>query len=141
MFPISLGRGITEDRTLEPDDVAGVSDLYPAPDFRAGTGTATGRVTRNGPGLIGAHGVAFNPATGALVAGFTLNTDGEFQIAGLAPGPHIRRVEPLDAADVDSFFSRPRGIDVGFAVTFHDRLYVVPTGGAGERVTIAARPR
>lgn len=141
MFPISLGRGMTQDRTLQPDDIAGVSDLYPAPDFREGTGTATGRVTRNGTGLIGAHVVAFNPATGALVAGFTLNDDGEFQIAGLAPGPHILRVEPLDDADVDSFFSRPSAIDVGFVVTFHDRLYVAPRGGSGERVTIAARPR
>ena len=141
MFPIALGPGITQDRTLQPDDVAGVSDLYPAPGFRDGTGTATGRVTRNGTGIIGAHVVAFNPVTGALVAGFTVNNDGEFQIAGLAPGPHILRVEPLDDADLDSFFSRPSAIDVGFAVTFHDRLYVAPKGGAGERVTIAARPR
>ena len=141
MFPISLGRGITQDRTLQPDDIAGVSDLYPAEGFRAATGTATGRVTRNGTGILGAHVVAFNPATGALVAGFTLNNDGEFQIAGLAPGPHILRVEPLDDADVDSFFSRPSAIDAGFPVTFHDRLYVAPKGGAGERVTVSVRPR
>jgi hypothetical protein len=42
---------------------------------------------------------------------------------------------------VDSFFSRPSAIDVGFAVTFHDRLYVVPKGGAGTRAAIAVRPR
>jgi hypothetical protein len=141
MFPIALGRGITQDRTLQPDDIAGVSDLYPDADFRTSTGTAVGRVTRNGTGVIGAHVVAFNPATGALVAGFTLNNDGEFQIAGLTPGPHILRVEPLDDADLDSFFSRPSAIDVGFAVTFHDRLYVAPKGGAGNRAAIAVRPR
>ena len=141
MFPIALGRGIIEDRTLQPDDVAGVSDLYPAPGFRDSTGVAAGRVTRNGTGIVGAHVVAFNPSTGALIGGFTLNNDGEFQIAGLTPGAHILRVEPLDDADVDSFFSRPSAIDVGFAVTFHDRLYVAPRGGAGERVTIAARAR
>jgi hypothetical protein len=33
MFPISLGRGLIADRDLQPDDVAGVSDLYPAPGF------------------------------------------------------------------------------------------------------------
>jgi hypothetical protein len=141
MFPIALGRGIIEDRTLQPDDVAGVSDLYPAPGFRENSGTATGRVTRNGTGLVGAHVVAFNPGTGALVAGFTLNNDGEFQIAGLTPGPHILRVEPLDDTDVDSFFSRPSAIDVGFAVTFYDRAYVAPKGGAGARATVAVRPR
>ena len=141
MFPIALGRGITRDRQLQPDDIAGVSDLYPAAGFRAGTGVASGRVTRNGSGIVGAHVVAFNPATGVLIAGFTLNNDGEFQIAGLAPGPYLIRVEPLDDADVDSFFSRPAAIDVGFLVTFHSRLFVAPAGGAGERFTVAVRPR
>lgn len=141
MFPIALGRGITHDRRLQPDDIAGVSDLYPAPGFRDSTGVATGRVTRSGTGVVGAHVVTFNPATGALVAAFTLNNDGEFQVAGLVPGAHVVRVEPLDDADVDSFFSRPGAIDIGFLVTFHDRLYVAPQGGAGERVTVAVRPR
>jgi hypothetical protein len=141
MFPIALGRGITQDRVLQPDDIAGVSDLYPAPGFREGTGVAIGRVTRSGTGVLGAHVVTFNPATGALIAAFTLNRDGEFQIAGLASGAHVVRVEPLDDADLDSFFSRPGAIDVGFLVTFHDRLYVAPKGGAGDRVSIAVRPR
>jgi hypothetical protein len=141
MFPIALGRGMTQDRELEPDDIAGVSDLYPAAGFRQDTGVAVGRVTRGGTGVIGAHVVTFNPATGALIAAFTLNGDGEFQIAGLAPGAYVVRVEPLDDADVDSFFSRPGAIDVGFLVTFHDRVYVAPKGGAGQRVTVAVRPR
>ena len=29
-------------------------------------------MTKNGTGVLGAHVVAFNPATGKLVAGFTL---------------------------------------------------------------------
>lgn len=141
MFPIAMGRGITQDRELQPDDVAGVSDLYPAGGFRESTGVASGRITRNGTGVLGAHVVAFDPSTGALIASFTLNNDGEFQIAGLRPGPHVIRVEPIDDAAVDSFFNRPSAIDVGFLVTFHDRLYVAPKGGAGERVTVAVRPR
>jgi hypothetical protein len=141
MFPIALGRGITHDRVLEPDDIAGVSDTYPAAGFRSSTGVAAGRVSRNGRGIIGAHVVTFNPATGALIAGFTLNNDGEFQIAGLQPGAHVIRVEPLDDADVESFFSRPSAVDLGFLVTFYDRLYVAPNGGVGDRVTVAVRPR
>jgi hypothetical protein len=141
MFPIALGRGITRDRELLPDDIAGVSDLYPEAGFRGSTGVASGRVTRGGSGVQGAHVVAFNLETGALVAGFTLNGDGEFQINGLAPGPHVIRVEPLDDADLESFFSRPSAIDIGFLVTFHDRLFVAPTGGAGERFTVAVRPK
>jgi len=141
MFPISLGRGTTHDRELQPDDIAGVSDLYREAGFRERSGVARGPVTRNGAGILGAHVAAFNPRTGALVAAFTLNNDGEFQIAGLAPGPHVIRVEPLDDADVESFFSRPGAIDIDFLVTFHDRLVIAPAGGAGERLTVAVRPK
>lgn len=141
MFPIALGPSIIHDRELQPDDVAGVSDLYPAAGFREATGSVQGRVTRSGTPIVGAHVAAFNPRTGALIAAFTLNSDGEFQIAGLDPGAHVIRVEPLDDADLESFFSRPSAIDVGFLVTFHDRLVVAPAGGAGERLTVAVRPR
>ncbi|MBI2187860.1 MAG: matrixin family metalloprotease, partial [Acidobacteria bacterium] len=126
MFPISLGRGVTHDRELQPDDIAGVSDLYPDGNFRRETAVARGRVTRSGTGVLGAHVTAFNPETGRLVAGFTLNRDGEFQIAGLEPGPHVIRVEPLDDADTESFFSRRDPIDVSFVPTFHPRLFIAP---------------
>ena len=141
MFPISFGRGITKDRELQPDDIAGVSDLYPAGDFRSETGIVRGRVTRNGTGVSGAHVIAFNPATGQLVAGFTLNRNGEFEIAGLAPGPHVIRVEPLDDGDPESFFDARDPVDVGFRVTFHDRLVVAPRGGVGEQVVVRVQPK
>jgi hypothetical protein len=140
MFPISLGRGSTEDRKLQPDDIAGVSDLYPDGNFRASTGAVRGRVLRNGRGVRGAHAVAFNPATGALIAGFSLGAEGEFQIAGLTPGAHVVRVEPLDDADIDSFFSI-EAVDVDFQVTYHPRLFVAPAGGVGERFDVAVRPK
>jgi hypothetical protein len=141
MFPISFGRGNILDRELQPDDVAGVSDLYPESGFRRETGVARGRVLRGGAGVLGAHVVAFNPKTGALVGGFTLNTDGEFEIAGLTPGPHVIRVEPLDDGDLESFFNARNPIDVDFQVTFHERLFVAPAGGVGQRVTVTVRPK
>ena len=141
MFPISFGRGNVLDRELQPDDVAGVSALYPESGFRRETGVARGRVLRGGAGVLGAHVVAFNPKTGALVGGFTLNTDGEFEIAGLTPGPHVIRVEPLDDGDLESFFSARNPIDVDFQVTFHERLFVAPAGGVGQRVTVTVRPK
>jgi hypothetical protein len=140
MFPIAFGRGITLDRDLQPDDIAGVSDLYPDGRFRQETGVARGRVVKNGTGVLGAHVVAFNQQTGALIAALTLNRDGEFQIAGLAPGPHVIRVEPLDDADLESFFGA-EGVDVSFQVTFHDRLFVAPAGGVGERFTVTVPPK
>lgn len=140
MFPISLGRGITSDRTLQPDDIAGVSDLYPDGDFEDTTGAVIGRVTRNGNGVIGAHVVAFNPRTGATIGGFSLGQGGTFQIDGLSPGAHVIRVEPLDDADIDSFFT-PMGIDIGFQVTFAPQLIVAPKGGASDRFDVAVRPK
>ena len=140
MFPISLGRGITADRTLQPDDIAGVSDLYPDGDFDDTTGAISGRVVRNGTGVIGAHVVAFNPKTGVLIGGFSIGEGGTFQIAGLTPGAHVIRVEPLDDADIDSFFS-PSGIDVDFQVTLFPRLIVAPEGGASDRFDVSVRPK
>ena len=140
MFPISLGRGSIQDRELQPDDVAGVSDLYPETDFRAATGAVRGRVLRNGTPVHGAHVVAFNAQTNALIGGFSLGADGAFEIAGLTPGAHVVRVEPLDDADVDSFLSG-RGVDVDFQVTYHPRLFVAPAGGVGQRFDVTVRPK
>lgn len=141
MFPISFGPGNTADRVLQADDIAGVSDLYPDGDFRDDTGAARGRVTRGGRPLFGAHVVAFNAATGALIGGFSANNDGEFQIAGLTPGPHVIRVEPLDDADVESFFDSESPVDVDFQVTYFERLFVAPRGGVGERFVVEVRPK
>ena len=140
MFPISLGRGITADRALQPDDIAGVSDLYPDGGFRDNTGALSGRVQRDGRAVIGAHVVAFNPETGTLIAGFSLGDGGAFQIAGLTPGAHVIRVEPIDDAEVDRFFT-PLGIDLDFQVTFHPRLVVAPAGGASSRFDVSVRPK
>jgi hypothetical protein len=52
----------------------------------------------------------------------------------------VVRVEPLDDADIDSFFS-PNGIDVDFQVTFHPRLVAAPAGGASDRFEVAVRPK
>jgi hypothetical protein len=139
MFPISLGRGVIADRDLQPDDIAGVSDLYPDGDFRDETGIISGRVRLNNASVKGAHVVAFNTQTGALISNFTV-ADSTFRIAGLSPGPYVIRVEPLDDADVDSFMD-PQGVNVNFRVTFHPRLIVAPRGGstASFDVTVLAK--
>lgn len=136
MFPISLGRGSTADRTLQADDVGGVSALYPADGFTARTGTLQGRVVRDGRPVPGAHVVAFHPVTGDLVGGFALGDDASFRIAGLAPGAYVLRVEPLDDVDVESFFARS-ATDLDFRPTFHDRHVIVPAGGASAMVEVA----
>ena len=78
MFPIAFGSGSVSGRVLKPDDVAGISVLYPAADFSDRMGSASGRVTKSGEGVVGAHVVAFSPGTGALVGNFTLSRTGQF---------------------------------------------------------------
>lgn len=140
MFPISFGTGNVADRVLQPDDIAGVSDLYPDARFRSATGVARGRISRDGRPVFGAHVVAFNPETRDLVGAFSINEDGQFEIAGLSPGPHVIRVEPLDDADVESFFDEGM-VDIDFRVTYHERLFVAPRGGVGERFEVRVRPK
>ncbi|MEO8683101.1 MAG: matrixin family metalloprotease [Vicinamibacterales bacterium] len=139
MFPIAMTAGAVADRVLQPDDIAGISDLYPAAGQLANAGAVTGRVTKNGQGIIGAHVVAFNPETGALVGNFSLNAAGEFVIASLTPGPYILRAEPLDDADVESFFSPP--VELDFRVAYAPRLVVAPRGGSSAPVEIRVLPK
>lgn len=141
MFPIAFSPGSTANRTLKADDIAGISDLYPEDAFTASTGSLSGRVTLNGAGIFGAHVVAFNPRTGALVGSFTLNRQGQFSIAGLSPGVHLLRVEPLDDADVGSFFDELLPVSLDFRVGVHPRLVAVPRGGDSGSTDVIVTPK
>jgi hypothetical protein len=139
MFPIAFSPGSIADRQLQPDDLAGISDLYPAASFAAATSSISGRITKNSNGIFGAHLTAVNLATGELISGFSLNTEGEYVIAGLPPGSYLLRVEPLDDADTDSFFSGP--VDVDFRVAYGSRVVIAPAGGGADPLDIQVRPK
>ena len=136
MFPIAFGAGNTSGRALRADDIAGISDLYPDAGFDKEAGSISGRITRDGRGVFGAHIVAFNPATGALVGNFSLDTQGRFSIAGLTRGLYIVRVEPLDDADVESFFESDPPTDTDIRAVFYGRLVGVPPGGDSGAIEI-----
>jgi hypothetical protein len=138
MFPIAMPAGAIADRVLQADDIAGVLDLYDVTP--AGKGSLQGRVTKGGQGVYGAHVVAFNLDTGELIAGYSLGADGGFAIAGLSPGPHIVRVEPLDDADVESFLA-PGQVDINFTTTFAATVAVVQGGGATTGIDVEVRPQ
>ena len=89
--------------------------------------------------MYGAHVLAVNLETGRMVAGFTLTGDGSFVIAGLDPGPHVLRVEPLDDADVESFLSG--AVDVDFRAAFASRFAVAPAGGSSASIEIQVVPK
>ena len=136
MFPIAFSPGNVSGRTLKADDIAGISDIYPATSFSRGTGSVSGKVTKGGKGVLGAHVVAFDTRSRKLVGGFSLSDDGSFVIAGLDPGPHILRVEPLDDGDIDSFFDATLNIDVNFKPQFYNKIVVVPRGGGTSNVEL-----
>ena len=117
MFPIAFSPGNIDGRRLQPDDIAGASDIYPDGTFRESTGSVSGRVTKNGLGVFGAHVVAMHLRSGALVGTFTLDDSGAFVLAGLEPGPVVLRVEPLDDGDVTSFIESQQ-VDLDFRVAF-----------------------
>jgi hypothetical protein len=141
MFPIAFSPGSIVDRTLKADDIAGISDIYPSTTFTRETGSITGKVTKNGTGVLGAHVTAFDPRSGKLIGGFSLNEDGTFVIAGLDPGPHILRAEPLDDGDIESFFDLTLNIDINFKVKFYEKLVVVPRGGGASNIEIKVLPK
>ena len=139
MFPIAMTPGSTADRVLQADDEAAVQDVYTADAEHRTSGSITGRVTKNGRGVFGAHVVAFHPESGRLVGGFSLNANGDFVIAGLEPGPHILRVEPLDDVDVESFLSGD--VDVDFRAAYAPRMVVAPSGGSSGSVEVQVVPK
>ncbi len=139
MFPIAMTAGSIVERVLQADDIAGLLDLYPTASAVFETGGIVGRVTKNGQGVRGAHVVAFNPQSHALVGNFTLTATGEFVIGRLPPGPYILRVEPLDDAEPDNFF--PAAIDTDFRVTYAPRMIVAPRGGASAPIEIQVVPK
>ena len=141
MFPVAFSAGDINDRTLKADDIAGISDIYGNQTFQRQTGSVSGTVTKNGRGVLGAHVVAFNPASGKLVGGFSLSEDGSFVIAGLEPGPQVLRAEPLDDGDVSSFFDETLDIDVSFQVKFYENVVVVPRGGGTRNIEIKVLPK
>ena len=139
MFPIALSAGSIADRVLEPDDRAAISDLYPRGDFDSTASSISGRITKNGSGVFGAHIAALNLETGDIIGGFTLNPEGDYVIGALPPGPYVVRVEPIDDADPESFF--PGIVDVNYGVTYSPRVVIAPAASNAEGVDVQVRPR
>jgi hypothetical protein len=140
MFPIAFTAG-SVNRTLHPDDTAGLQDIYGNGQFKSSTGSITGAITKNGSGVLGAHVVAFNPATGAMIGGFTSTDDGKYTIGSLTPGTYVLRVEPLDDGDSGSFLSASANVDLNFKPTFASQLATVPRGGTARTVNIQVQAK
>ncbi len=141
MFPIAFPAGSISDRALKADDIAGGADIYPEGDFERRHGSISGRVLLDNRGVFGAHVTAFSLETGKIVGTFTLGSDGAFAIAGLDPGLHVVRVEPLDDGDIGSYFDEDADVEIDFEATIAPALVSVPRGGSGGDITINVRRR
>ena len=141
MFPIAFPAGNIDDRTPTRDDAAGLGEIYSSASFKRQFGQAAGRVTLNGRGLFGAHVTVFNPANGDLVGGFCLDAQGNFVIGGLKPGLYVVRAEPLDDADLTSFFGGSTVVDIDFTPAYSTRLVAVPAGGSSVPIEIKVSPK
>jgi hypothetical protein len=95
MFPFGK-LGDLSARTLDPDDRAGISTLYPSSSFNSTTGRISGRITSGGAAVFGAHVVAIDTSTGIVTAGAVSLGDGSYLIAGLPPASYRVVAEPLD---------------------------------------------
>jgi hypothetical protein len=123
MHPFSITG--TERRSLEADDIAALSELYPDASFATSTGTITGTVTRCGSGdpVLGANVRAINVANPTIqisrVTGFDGEEDGTYTIHGVPPGDYEIVVEPLagDAEFLDHLSMYTR-VDADFAQEF-----------------------
>lgn len=113
-------------RTLEQDDISGLTALYKdVHSASSTTGTVSGLITDEGQGVFGAHVVVTDAGSGTFVASGLAGQytgprgSGEYVIEGLPPGDYRIRVEPLSGSISGSDFAGifRTGIDRGFAST------------------------
>lgn len=97
-----ITRSTTKSIPLAADDMAGISLLYPAPGYLAGTGSISGQVILNGGGVNLASVVALSPTTGVAISNLT-NPDGSYRIDAIPPGNYLLYVHPLPPAAQGEF--------------------------------------
>ncbi|MEO7144238.1 MAG: hypothetical protein ABI165_12145 [Bryobacteraceae bacterium] len=137
---IFSGNDETHERNLSPDDVAGVSGLYPASGSSV-YGTLGGALTLNGSPLRNALVSAVDTGSGTALATLTSPIDGTWSMAAPA-GNYLVYAQPL-VTDPNSQFgqvivpyyvgvSQSNQIDTNFQGTF--------IGGDGSGTTVPVNP-
>mgnify|MGYP005627965773 FL=1 len=126
MNPFNRGDGPGEGQSLEADDVAGVSVLYPAPGYLESVGAITGTVAdADGISLFGVHLMTENIDTGELFSTLSgaypeLDNPGQYLLPGLTPGSYRLRISPIGGVLSEENFG---GIFTGLATDFPAEYY------------------
>jgi YVTN family beta-propeller protein len=126
MNPFNRGDGPGQAQSLEPDDIAGISFLYPTSNYASGIGTIRGTVTDiDAKGLFGTQIVAENLDSGALFSTVSgayaqANATGDYELSGLSPGRYRLALSSIDGAIDEENFG---GIFTDFATGFTSEYY------------------
>ncbi len=126
MNPFNRGDGPGEAQSLEPDDIAGISFLYPTSNYASSIATIRGTVTDiDAKGLFGTQVVAKNVESGELfstVSGAYAQTSapGDYELSGLSPGRYRLALYPIDGTINEENFG---GIFADFATGFSSEYY------------------
>ena len=126
MNPFNHSDDSGEAQSLEPDDIAGVSFLYPAVGYQASVGSIAGQVRDfDQQPLFGTHIKAENLDTGQLfstVSGAdpSAATVGHYWLHGLTPGRYRLSLAPIAGGINEENFG---GIFTDFATGFRAEFY------------------
>ncbi len=119
-------RWTTRAQPLGPDDLAGLSTLYPTADFEEVTGGLSGRVIFADGEPVSMASVAAVSAGGQVITALT-GTDGRYRIQGLPAGRYTIYTQPLPPSTSNGVLS---GLGPG--------NIVLPTDSSGAPVTASS---
>lgn len=134
MFPTSTDND-TALVSLNPDDIAAVSSLYPAGSFAGSTGTITGSVTRYGGSVVrGANVIAISTTDSlwnqvSTVTDYLVRRNGSYAIPGLTPGSYWVKIEPINARFMGGSSVGPYADDstgLSFTSSIEEEFYSIP---------------
>lgn len=127
MYPYNTPEAPRQERSLEPDDHAGITAIYPLDCL---TGGISGQIIGpNGP-AFGVHVVAYRADTETFVASAMSGSagtgeDGRYKILGLPPGDYHVAIEPhnwrISPENFGGIFSQP--FDGDFEKEFYDNVF------------------
>jgi YVTN family beta-propeller protein len=146
MSPFYGGDGPGQAISLEADDKAGVSELYPVVGLAAQTGRFSGQVENlEGQALFGVHVMAEDVDSDAIYGTFSgaypnATGVGHYSLRGLPPGRYRIAIEPISSPySEDNFGGIFENLAIGFSREYYDNVAsagqaVVFEVGAGEGV-------
>lgn len=127
MYPYNTPEAPRQERSLEPDDHAGITAIYP---LNCLTGGISGQIIGpNGP-AFGVHVVAYRADTQTFVASAMSGSagtgeDGRYKILGLPPGDYHIAIEPhnwrISPENFGGIFSQP--FEGDFEKEFYDNVF------------------